>query len=96
MLKFSSVRPAAFSLPIRSWARSGDAAQYPFVTQRVASPKACAKDGGIEPTYPEERVRTLVLTAARIALLHFITACEHTDHEESVTKLAQAFALLPD
>lgn len=55
-----------------------------------------AKDGGIEPTYPEERVRTLVVMAARIVLLHFITACEHTDHEESVTKLAQAFALLPD
>lgn len=55
-----------------------------------------AKDGGIEPTYPEERVCTLVTTAARITLLHFITACEHTGHEESVTKLTQAFALLPD
>lgn len=55
-----------------------------------------ASDGGIEPTYPEERIRTLVVTSARIVLLHFITACKRVGHEESAAKLTEAFTLLPD
>ena len=55
-----------------------------------------AGDGGIEPTYPEDRVRTLVITSARIVLLHFITACKHAGHKDSVIKLTAAFTLLPD
>ena len=53
-----------------------------------------AEDGGIEPVYPEEKVRLLVTEAARLTLVHFVHVCTTTAHDDSVSKLLELFPML--
>ncbi|MBB5329806.1 DUF6988 family protein [Tunturiibacter gelidoferens] len=53
-----------------------------------------APDGGIEPTYPEEKIRLLVTQAASVALLHFIVVCKATAHDDVVPRLMELLPLL--
>jgi hypothetical protein len=53
-----------------------------------------AADGGIEPTYPEEKIRLLVTEAAQITLTHFVVVCTATAHDDSVSRLLELFDLL--
>jgi hypothetical protein len=53
-----------------------------------------AADGGIEPTYSEEKIRLLVTQAAQITLLHFVVVYTATAHDDSVSRLLELFNLL--
>ena len=55
-----------------------------------------AKDGGIEPTYPERKIRRLVTQAARITLLHFVVVSRAMGDAASESRLCEVFGFLDD
>jgi hypothetical protein len=50
-----------------------------------------AKDGGIEPTYPESRVRALVVSSSQAIIQHYEIVCDHKRHHVSVEALMKLF-----
>jgi hypothetical protein len=60
-------------------------AGHDAVVQRLAN------DGGIEPTYPESRVRALVSLSSQVLVQHYEIVCNDKGHQASVKVLVKLF-----
>lgn len=56
------------------------------VAQRIAN------DGGVEPTYPESRIRALVAQSSMALVLHYQIVCEAKGYQSNFDSLAELFA----
>ena len=50
-----------------------------------------AEDGGVEPTYDEDRVRLLLTTATRVIVYHYLMACRYTGHTDEESRLTYMY-----
>ena len=64
-------------------------AGHDAVVQRLAD------DGGVEPTYPEARVRALVVQSCYVIVQHYEIVCNAKGHQRAFEELVKLFDTIP-